>query len=194
MKMDSATEYEKNAKDFLRGRDESLVGYKVVRQWANKLPRGAEVLELACGGGYPVTRELLGSGLKIWAIDSSKTLLDEFQKRFPDVPVKCERVQDTNFFDRKFDAVLAVGFIFLLPEFEQTETIKRISTILNPGGRFLFMAPIKTGIWRDLNTGVQCSSLGYNKYKEILSKSGFKINFTVEDAGKNNYYDTELLD
>ena len=122
--MDSATEYEKNAHKYLRVRDESLVGYKVVRQWANKLPVGTEVIEIACGGGYPVTRELAESGLNIYAIDSSKTLLTEFQKRFP------------NFFNRKFDAAIAIGLIFLLPEIEQIELINRVSKILNHGGRF----------------------------------------------------------
>jgi cyclopropane fatty-acyl-phospholipid synthase-like methyltransferase len=191
--MDSVTEYENNANDYLRGRDESLVGYKVIRQWTSKLPVGSEVIEIACGGGYPVTRELVESGLKLWAIDSSKTLLSKFQKRFPDVESKCERVQDSNFFDRKFDAAIAIGLIFLLPEPEQVELIKRISNILNPGGKFLFMAPTKTGKWLDLNTGIQCSSLGYDKYKEILNISGFQIISTIEDAGKNNYYDTEWL-
>ena len=191
--MDSATEYEKNAHNYLRGRDESLVGYKIVRQWANKLPVGSEVIEIACGGGYPVTRELVESGLNLWAIDSSKTLLAEFQKRFPNVESKCERVQDSDFFNRKFDAAIAIGFIFLLPESEQVELIKRISNILNPDGQFLFMAPIKTGAWLDLNTGVQCHSLGYDKYQEILKTTGLKIVSTIKDAGENNYYETKLL-
>ena len=191
--MDSATEYEKNACIYLRGRDESLVGYKIVRQWANKLPAGSDVIEIACGGGYPVTRELAKSGLNLWAIDSSKTLLTEFQKRFQNVEVKCERVQDSNFFNRKFDAVISIGLIFLLPESDQLELIKRISDILNPGGQFLFMAPIKTGKWHDLNTGIQCSSLGYDRYKDILNNSRFKIISTFEDVGENNYYETERV-
>ena len=189
--MDSATEYEKNALNYLQGRDESLIGYKIVRQWANKLPPGSEVIEIACGGGYPVTSELEASGLTIWAIDSSKTLLDEFHKRFPNIKTKCERVQDSNFFDRKFNAAIAVGLIFLLPEPEQVDFIKRVSKILTPGGVFLFMAPTKAGTWLDLNTGVQCHSLGYDKYKDILNKSGFDIVSTIEDAGENNYYETE---
>lgn len=191
--MDSTTEYEKNAHNYLRGRDKSLVGYKIVCRWANKLPSGSEVIEIACGGGYPVTRELAELGFNLWAIDSSKTLLAEFQKRFPNVQVKCERVQDSNFFDRKFDAAIAIGIIFLLPEPEQKEFIHRVSNILNPGGKFLFMAPIKTGMWNDLNTGIQCSSLGYRKYQEILNKSGFKLISTLEDAGENNYYEAEKL-
>ncbi len=193
IKMDSATEYEKNALDYLRGRDESLVGYKVARLWANKLPAGSEVVEIACGGGYPVTKELSDAGLNIWAIDSSKTLLAEFKKRFPKIQVKNERAQDTDFFGRKFDAAIAIGFIFLLPDYEQDELVKQISSILKRGGKFLFTAPIQTGIWRDLNTGIQCSSLGLSKYQEILNKSGFKFVSTIEDAGENNYYEAEKL-
>ena len=191
--MDSATEYEKNAHNYLSGRDESLVGYKIVRRWADKLPEKSEVIEIACGGGYPVTRELAESGLNLWAIDSSKTLLSEFEKRFPNVQVKCERVQDSDFFDRKFDAAIAIGIIFLLPDLEQNEFIHRVSSILNTGGKLLFMAPIKTGTWHDLNTGIQCSSLGFSKYQEILNKSGFKLISTSEDAGENNYYEAEKL-
>ena len=191
--MDSATEYEINAHNYLRGRDESLVGYKVIRQWANKLPKGSEVIEIACGGGYPVTRELVESGLNLWAIDSSQTLLSEFKNRFPDIEAKCERVQDSNFFERKFDAAIAIGLIFLLPEIEQVELIKRISKILNPGGQFLVMAPTETGMWLDLNTGIQCSSLGFDRYQEILNNSGFEIVSTVVDAGENNYYEAKKL-
>ena len=191
--MDSTTEYEKNAHKYLSGRDVSLVGYKVVRQWAKKLPAGSEVIEIACGGGYPVTKELSEAGLNLWAIDSSKTLLTEFKKRFPDISVKCERVQDTNFFGRRFDAAITIGLIFLLPEPEQAELIKRVSGVLRPGGSFFFMAPTQKGVWLDLNTGVQCTSLGFAKYQELLKMSGFQICSTVVDLGENNYYEAKLL-
>ena len=131
--------------------------------------------------------------MNLWAIDSSKILLTEFQKRFPNVEVKCERVQDSNFFNRKFDAAIAIGLIFLLPESEQIELINRISNILNPGGQFLFMAPFQIGTWFDLNTAIQCLSLGYDRYQEILSNSGFKTVSTIDDTAENNYYETEWL-
>lgn len=101
--------------------------------------------------------------------------------------------QDTIYFGRKFDAAIAIGLIFLLPVPEQEELIQRISGIFKRGGKFLFTAPIQTGIWRDLNTGIQCSSHGLSKYQEILNKSGFKFISTIEDAGENNYYEAEKL-
>lgn len=54
--MNSITAYEKFANDFLQGRDQSLIGSKVVLKWASTLPKRAEVIEIACGGGYPITK------------------------------------------------------------------------------------------------------------------------------------------
>ena len=191
--MDSAIAYEKNAQSFLQVRDKSNCGYKVVRQWADSLRSGAEVLEIACGGGYPITKELVESGLKLWAIDSSKTMMNEFTKRFPDAHVKCERFQDSNFFNKKFDAAIAIGLIFLLPEDEQNQFISKVSDVLKPGGKFLFTAPTQIGSWRDLNTGMSCISLGQRKYEKLLTNSGLKIVSTFVDVGENNYYETEKL-
>ena len=80
--MESASEYDQNAIEFLRERDKSWIGAEVVRRWAHTLPKGAKVIELACGGGYPVTKELVDAGLRLWAIDSSSTLVSKFRSRF----------------------------------------------------------------------------------------------------------------
>jgi chemotaxis methyl-accepting protein methylase len=57
------------------------------------------------------------------------------------VPVNCEPVEKSPFFDRQFDAVLAWGMVFLLSVRSQRELIGRISVALRPGGRLLFTSP-----------------------------------------------------
>ena len=190
--MDSASAYEQHAQEFLRCRDSSI-GSEVVRQWERELPRGVEVIEIACGGGHPITKELVAAGLKLWAIDSSPTLVAEFKSRFAEIPIRCEKVQDSDFFTRTFDAAIAVGLLFLLPESEQAAVIARVANVLVPGGRFLFTASKEVGTWRDMTTGIEGSSLRQKRYKEILEKSGLQILTTYEDEGKNNYYDSERL-
>src|SRR4051812_16545867 len=106
--MDSVEPYEVHAAEFLRRRDKSLVGSRVVEQWSCTLPAGATVIELACGGGEPITRVLSQAGLRLWAIDSSPTLVAAFRARFPAIPVQCARVQDTDFFGRMYDAAVAI--------------------------------------------------------------------------------------
>ena len=190
---DSASAYEAHAQAFMHGRDASLIGSQVVEQWARALPQGAEVLELACGGGYPITRVLHAAGLKLWAVDSSPTLLAEFECRFPSVQIQCARVQDSDFFGRTYDAVIAEGLLFLLPEPEQLALIERVAKVLVPGGRFLFTAPIEIGRWTDLNTGMACQSMGRVRYEACLIAAGFRVLGAVVDKGGNNHYEAERL-
>lgn len=153
MSADSASAYEKHARAFLSARDGSTVGAEVVRRWARSLASGTEVLEIACGGGLPVTRVLADAGLKVWATDSSPTLLSEFAARFPDIPVECAQALESNYFGRKFGAVISIGLIFHLNAEEQAAFIHRVSELVVAGGRFLFTAPQQTGTWADTTTG-----------------------------------------
>lgn len=188
---DSAKTYEAHAYEYLRGRDTSPIGTQVIDQWSRTLRKGATVIELACGGGYPITRVLNAAGLQLWAVDSSPTLVAEFQSRFPAIPVQCARVQESDFFDRTYEGAIAIGLIFLLSESDQSTLISRVSKILVPGGRFLFTAPIERGNWTDMNTGLECRSLGQASYEELLKESGFRVVATFTDKGANNYYDVE---
>ncbi len=81
----------------------------------------------------------------------------------------------------------------MLSESDQIALISRVAEILLPRGRFLFMAPIQIGTWKDLNTGLECSSLGQERYGELLRKAGFRVVATYTDKGDNNYYDAEKI-
>lgn len=192
--MDSADLYEAKATGFLGVRDNSSIGSLVVRRWAECLPDNCDVLELACGGGYPITIELACTGLNIWAIDSSDTMLTAFAMRFPKIPTQCARVQDSDFFNRQFDAVVAVGLVFLLSEQVQADLINKVADTLNVGGRFLFTAPTEVGTWRDIGTGATCTSLGYDAYMNLLTHAGFVLVANHVDAGDNHYYDVQKTD
>lgn len=192
MSSGSAKAYERHAREFLCARDEGSIGAGVIESWSNSLARGIEVLEIACGGGIPVTHALVNSGLKVWAVDSSPTLLASFQSRFPDIPVQCARIQESNYFGRKFGAVVSIGLVFLLDEDDQMALIRSVSELLLPGGRFLFTAPIEETTWVDSITGHNCISLGRETYESALQESGLQLTGTYVDEGNNNYYDARL--
>lgn len=65
MSDDSASAYEKHAREFLNARDRSPVGAEIVERWAKSLSPCTEVLEIGCGGGLPITRALADAGLKL---------------------------------------------------------------------------------------------------------------------------------
>lgn len=191
MTSDSVSSYENHARKFLNTRDRSTIGIHVIEQWAHSLPTNSDVLEIACGGGIPVTRPLTLAGLKLWAVDSSPTLVSEFKLRFPEIPVERAHALESNYFGQKFSAVISIGLLFLLCEDDQVRLIHRVSQLLMPGGRFLFTAPVEIGIWTDINTGHQCRSLGRERYESILQEAQLRILDTYVDKGRNNYYDVE---
>lgn len=185
----SAGAYEICAREFLAARDGSVVGADIVSDWARSLPGGTDVIEIACGGGLPVTRALVEAGANIWAIDSSATLLATFRSRFPAIPTRCQSALECDYFGRRFDAALAIGLMFLLEESEQIALLYRVSEILLPGGHFLFTAPSDAGTWRDIITGQECRSLGQARYVDALKRGGFHLMRTCVDSGDNHYYD-----
>jgi len=190
---DAARFYETQAMKYLDDRDRSRVGTGIVQSWARSLPSGSSVVEIACGGGYPITRVLVDSGLTVWAVDSSPTLLRQFRLRFPAIPTQCTSALDSDYFGRTFDAVTSIGFLFLLRENEQLAFLHRVSEILRMRGRFLFTAPVEMGAWQDLTTGLECWSLGRATYTRALEREGFRVIRTHIDESENNYYEAEKI-
>ena len=192
MSEDSSNGYEAVAEEFMAVRSAS--GRAVVQKWAASLPRGCSVVDIGAGHGEPLTSALIDEGLAVFAIDASPKMVAAFRRRFPGVEVACEPAQRSRFFDRTFDAALAIGLIFLLPAHGQRELIRRIAGALEPGGRLLFSAPRQVGTWDDILTGQPSWSLGAEEYGRILVESGFRlINEHDEhvDQGGTHYYEAQ---
>jgi len=191
--MKAAHFYEAQALKYLEHRDRSRVGAEVVQSWVRSLPFGTSVVEIACGGGYPITQVLVDSGLAVWAIDTSPTLLRQFRLRFPTIPTQCASALDSDYFGRTFEAVISIGLVSFLREDEQLAFIHRVSEILEPRGHFLFTAPVETGTWQDVATGLDCWSLGRIAYTRALERNGLRVIRTHVDEGENNYYEAEKI-
>ena len=190
--MDRSNGYEGVAAEFLarRGSGRSTgVGVKEVRKWARTLPRAAAVIDLGCGSGFPITEVLVAEGLNVFAMDAAPSFVQAFRRNLPNTPVVCEAVQDSAFFDRTFDGVLAWGLIFLLTPDDQRRLIQRIAGILAPGGRLLFTSCAEPLVWNDAMTGLESLSLGTEEYRRLLSTIGLSLVSEYEDEGQNHYFD-----
>lgn len=188
MKNDPSNGYEAIARDFIEYRKKSSIGAEAVRSWAHTLVPKATILDLGCGNGIPITKALVKDGYKLYGIDASPTLIASFRKYFPDLPAACEPVETSDYFDQKFDGVVAWGLMFLLSESAQSKLIHRVSTILNPDGQFLFTSPKQACTWTDVLAGAESRSLGAKQYKRILSSAGLSLIGNDIDEGENYYY------
>jgi cyclopropane fatty-acyl-phospholipid synthase-like methyltransferase len=188
--MDKSNGYEQIAPIFIKGRGQAVngIGKSSVRKWAQTLPAESVVLDLGCGTGIPVSMVLIDEGMTVYGVDASPTMVRAFQQNFPNNPVACEAVEDSLFFNRKFDAIIAWGLIFLLPVEVQKIVLQKAANALQVGGRFLFTATGKINEWKDAMTNQHSISLGPAKYKEILAASGLSLNEEFEDEGENHYF------
>ena len=190
--IDRSNGYEGVAAEFLAGRGRApstAIGTRAVRNWARQLPRGAAVVDLGCGPGLPITKVLVSEGLDVYGVDASPSFVAAFRHNLPEIPVACEAVEDSLFFNRMFDGVLAWGLIFLLLPDAQRSLIRRMTDILLPGGRLLFTSPPKPLVWNDAMTGLESRSLGAAEYRRLLAAADVSVSSEYEDEGQNHYYD-----
>jgi SAM-dependent methyltransferase len=191
--MDRSNGYEAVSEIFLAGRGSrnrsAGIGVRQVRNWARTLPRGGSVIDLGCGSGFPITSVLVDEGLDVFGVDAAPTLVAAFQHNLPGTPIICEAVQESKFFGRTFDAVLAWGLMFLLKAEDQHLLIRRFGEILVPGGRLLFTSPTQPVVWKDAMTGLESRSLGEEQYRALLGTVGISVAKEYEDEGENHYFD-----
>jgi cyclopropane fatty-acyl-phospholipid synthase-like methyltransferase len=166
----------------------STVGVATVREWAKALPLGAVVLDLGCGHGLPISQALVDKGFTVWGVDASPSIIAAFRARFPHARAECSAVEDSQFFGRTFDGVVAWGLIFLLAADAQAKLIHRVSTALKAGGRFLFTSPHQVCEWPDNLTRQNSVSLGSDAYRRTIEAAGLILVDEADDEGQNHYY------
>jgi 2-polyprenyl-3-methyl-5-hydroxy-6-metoxy-1,4-benzoquinol methylase len=184
---DRSNGYELVAERFMASRNQDM-GVATVRDWSRTLPPGSSVLDLGCGHGVPVSQALIAEGFAVSGIDASAKMIAAFRERFPTAQAECVAVEESAFFSRQFDAVVAVGLMFLLPLDVQAVVIRKVAKALNPGGKFLFTSPKECCTWKDLQTGRESISPGAEAYHKILRAEGLVLDGEKIDGGNNHYY------
>jgi cyclopropane fatty-acyl-phospholipid synthase-like methyltransferase len=189
--MDRSNGWDAIAPSFIEDRERSRVGVDVLAAWCRGLATGAAVLDLGCGPGGPRSRVLVDHGFDIYAVDASPALAEAYRQAIAGARVACEAAEESAFFDRTFDGVVAWGLMFLLAEDTQRIVITRVANALRAGGRFLFTAPSQVCTWNDLSTNRASRSLGATAYRAALATVGLRVVAEYVDDGDNHYYDAQ---
>lgn len=182
------SDYEAHAQEFMKYRERSEIGVSTVLAWSHSLPSQASILDLGCGSGQPIAIALARAGFEMHGIDTSTTLVKAYREKLPQAQVMCESVEDSTFFHRQFDAVIAIGLMFLLDENVQTQLIQKVASHLRNGGQFLFTAPTQIHQWQDVLTGAEAKSLGAEAYIFQCHDAGLALVSEFIDEGENHYF------
>lgn len=105
-----------------------------------RLPAGARILELGCGGGHD-SAAMLASGFDVVPTDGSPELARQAEKRLGR-PVQILLFEDIDF-DGEFDAVWASACLLHVPKASLHIIFAKISRSLRPSG--VMYASFKTG-------------------------------------------------
>jgi SAM-dependent methyltransferase len=111
-----------------------------VRAWfldevLQRLPAGAEVLELGCGSGTAAAA--LADGRSYTGVDLSAGQLAMARERFPGLTFLRGDLTTISFPDEAFDAVVAFWVFNHVPRAEQAPAFAQIFRWLRPGGRLM---------------------------------------------------------
>lgn len=121
--------------------DEATGADSKYRTWIDellaRLASGSRVLDVGCGSGVPVARELAAAGHHVTGVDISEVQIRRARELVPDGEFINTDATSLDFPAESFDAVVSLYALIHLPQDEQQQLLHKIATWLRPGGWFL---------------------------------------------------------
>jgi len=150
---------------------------RYVGDFAQRLRRGAKVLDLGCGAGEPSTR-FLAERFDVTGVDISSSQLRGAKQRLPKTSFIQADIARPMFRGAVFDGVVALYSISHIPRSEHDAVFRRIASWLKPGGIFLAtlgaaQGPAWYGDW--LGVPMFFSSFDADRNRELLRSAGFHL-------------------
>jgi 2-polyprenyl-3-methyl-5-hydroxy-6-metoxy-1,4-benzoquinol methylase len=164
--------------------DERYGGDTKYRAWLEELrgrvPVGSAVLDLGCGSGIPVARDLAASGYRLTGVDISEVQVSRASQLVPQAEFIQADMTSVVFNRASFAAVVSFFALIHLPLEDQFPLLERIASWLVPDGVLV----VTTGYWawtgaedNWLEGGVPMwwSHADVATYRSWISQCGFLI-------------------
>jgi SAM-dependent methyltransferase len=121
-----------------RGDDEEPEHYATwLAQLRERVRAGGTVLDLGCGNGVPLARDLAGGGYAVTGVDLSAVQIERARGLVPAGTFLHADATEVEFPAASFDAVVCLYALIHLPLDEQPALLGRIGRWLGPGGWLL---------------------------------------------------------
>jgi SAM-dependent methyltransferase len=160
------------------------------------IPANAEVLELGCGAGLPMTARL-ARGRRLTGIDISPEQVRRARRNVPDATFRVGDMAALTFEPASFDAVVAFYSFTHVPRDEQAALFERIHGWLRPGGRFIASLGVEDdpgGLERDwLGVDMYFSHFSARVSRRLLERAGFVIERAEVVAEPADRHDARFL-
>jgi len=143
-----------------------------------RLRAGATVLDIGCGTGVPIARELARE-YRVTGVDISGEQIRRARLNVPEAAFVQSDVMTVELADGRFDAAVVFYAVFHLPREEHVGLFRRIHGWLKPGGFLLatLSQRAQAAYTEDDFFGVTMywSNFGLDDYMRILTGLGFRV-------------------
>jgi SAM-dependent methyltransferase len=151
-----------------------------LRRLESRIAPGARVLDLGCGNGVPVARELARRHA-VTGVDLSPVQVARARALVPGAAFVCADMTEAAFAAASFDAVVAFYSLINVPVSRQPALVERVTGWLAPGGWLLATVGrvARTGIERDFR-GVPGATMFWShgdvaQYRAWFAAAGLAI-------------------
>jgi cyclopropane fatty-acyl-phospholipid synthase-like methyltransferase len=135
------------------------------------------VLDLGCGAGEPVARDLVAHGIRVTGVDASLGQIERARRNVPEANFIHADMTSVRFPAEAFDAVSAFYSITHVPRNEHATVIQRIAVWLRPSGLFVASFGSSEGDWLGewLGTPMFFSHHNPERTKQLINEAGFRL-------------------
>jgi SAM-dependent methyltransferase len=170
--------YDQMAAAYLRWTSHSSIRLHWLNAIIPRLPAAAHVLDLGCGAGLPVARQLADRGCTLMGVDASRSQIKLARENEPRAEFVEADMTSLEFDAMSLDAVTAFYSITHVPREEHLALLQRIRNWLKPGGLFLVTlgatdTPAWTGEW--LGVPMYFSHFDAATNHALMATAGFEI-------------------
>ena len=160
------------------------------------IPRGADVLELGCGAGVPMTRRL-ARGRRWTGVDLSAAQIALARRNVPDATFLQADLVALDRPPASLDAVVAFYVLTHVPREHLAPTLARVRTWLRPGGVFLaaFGVEDDPGTIEDdwLGAPMYFSHFSARVNRRLVTDAGFAIEWSEVLREPEDRFDARFL-
>ncbi|MEG3163691.1 methyltransferase domain-containing protein [Sphingomonas sp. PB2P19] len=176
--------YQRHGAAWARQRSDRLVECRWLDCFCTLLPAGAAILDIGCGCGVPIARELVRRGFDVTGIDGAPAMVALFERNLPGVSVQCADMRELDL-HRRFAGLIAWDSLFHLSPRDQRSMFPRFQAHAAPGAALMFTSGTAEGdsIGELEGEPLYHASLDTREYRGLLEAAGFVVvAHIVEDA------------
>jgi hypothetical protein len=168
--------YDRHGAAWAKLRGEQLVEAHWLNRFCSLLPPGGSVLDIGCGSGIPLARELLRRGFDVTGVDGSRTMIELFGRNLPGTPAHFTDMRRLEL-NRRYAGLLAWDSFFHLSPGDQRAMIARFEAHSEPNAALMFTSGDTEGSAAGNLEGdpLYHGSLGPREYRALLHAAGFEV-------------------